>query len=325
MASIDRRMMLGAGSVAVLTAAAGTLSSSAAFAQAPIIGKQAAGFYRQKVGEFEITVISDGSLNFEPSLWNAQQADVTAALAAEARDTKAIPFQLNTMIVNTGKKLVLIDTGTGGKFQATSGSLVANLKAAGYQPEQVDTIIFTHLHPDHLWGATSAKGDTIVFPNAEYVVSETEYAFWSAPALPSQVPADIKQMVEATQQTLKAIASRVRRIKSGAEIMTGITSLDTPGHTPGHISVQISSGSDTLIVAGDVVANPTLSFRNPGWGIGFDMDQAQAAKTRTAFLDRCIADRVQIASYHLPFPALGHVLRDGSAYRWAPAEWRWTV
>ncbi|MDR3373407.1 MAG: MBL fold metallo-hydrolase [Ancalomicrobiaceae bacterium] len=325
MRPIDRRMMLGAGSAAVIAAAAGGFTSTAAQARAPVVGKQAVGFYRLKIGDFEITVISDGSLAFEPSLWNAPQKDVVDTLAAEGRDTRSVPFQLNTLVVNTGERLVLIDTGAGGKFQQSSGTLVTNLMAAGYRPEQIDTVIFTHLHPDHLWGATSANGSALVFPNADYVCSEAEVAFWSDAALPGHVPAAMRQMVEATQLALKAIASRLKRIKSGAEIFSGIASVDTPGHTPGHISVAITSGSDALMVSGDVVANATLSFRHPGWGIGFDMDQGQAAKTRSAFLDRCASDRTLIASYHLPFPALGRVLRNGTVYRWAPAEWRWTV
>ena len=310
-----------------MTAVAAVASSAAraAPASAPRVSKQAPGYYRLRVGTFEVTVISDGTLSFPPSLWNAPQPEVLAALAAEDRATDAISFQLNTMVVNTGDKLVLIDTGTGGKFQDNSGVLLANLAAAGFRPEQIDAVVFTHLHPDHLWGATGATNSTLLFPNAEYVASEAELAFWSQAALPSQVPSGMRQMVEVTQQNLKAIAGRTRPIKAGTEILPGLVSLDTAGHTPGHVSIHIGSNNEALVVAGDVVANATLSFRNPTWGISFDADQAQAAKTREAFLDRCVADKTPVASYHLPFPAVGHVIRDGSAYRWLPAEWRWTA
>jgi len=325
MSIIQRRTILHAGSAIVAAAAVGLSTVQPTMAKAPPIGKQASGYYRLKVGAFEVTVISDGSLSFPPSLWNASQPDVLAALTVDDRATNAIPFQLNTIVVNTGDKLVLIDTGTGGKYQDSSGVLLANLAAAGFRPEQIDTVVFTHLHPDHLWGATDKSGSKLLFPKADYVASETEIAFWSQAALPTQVPSGMRQMVEVTQQNLKTVAARTRAIKAGTEILPGIVSLGTPGHTPGHMSIHIGSNDEALLVAGDVVANATLSFRNPAWGISFDVDQALAAITRVAFLDRCVADKTMVASYHLPFPAIGHVVQDGSAYRWLPAEWSWTV
>ena len=322
---IDRRTVFRAGSAMAVTAAVGLSQTGRARAQAAKAGKQAAGFYRLKLGAFEVTVLSDGTLTFPPGLWNAPQPEVVSTLAADDRALDAVPFQLNTMLVNTGTKLGLIDAGTGGKFQNTSGALLANLAAAGYRPEQVDTVVLTHAHPDHLWGLSDATGSKLLFRNAEYVGTETEIAYWSDAALPGQVPAGMRGMVNATQQTLKLIAGRQRLIKPGAEILPGIVSVDTPGHTPGHISIHIGSENEALLVAGDVVANATLSFRRPEWGISFDADQARAATTRAAFLDRCVADKTLVASYHLPFPAIGHVARDGSTYRWLPADWLWTV
>ena len=323
--SIERRTLFRAGSAMAAAAAVATFPVRGAIAEAPQVGKQNAGFYRLKLGSFEVTIVSDGTIAFPPSLWTAPLPEVDAALAAEDRSTKEVVFQLNTMLINTGSKLVLIDTGTGRKLQEASGALVANLAAAGYRPEQVDLVVFTHAHPDHLWGVTDKATGKLLFPNAEYVGSETEVKFWSDPALPGQVPAGMRTMVDTTQQHLNRISSRLRLIKAGAEIVPGITSVDTPGHTPGHISFHVGSDNEAMLVSGDVVANDTLSFRRPEWGYGFDVDAAQAAKTRIAFLDRCVADRTLIASYHLPFPGVGHVLRDGSAYRWIPAEWRWTA
>ena len=323
--SIQRRTLFRAGSALTAAAAVGISPVGKALAEAPRVGKQNAGFYHLKLGSTEATVISDGTIAFPPSLWTAPLPEVNAALVADARSTEEVAFQLNTMLINTGNKLVLIDTGTGGKLQNASGALVANLAAAGYRPEQVDMVLFTHAHPDHLWGVTDKATGKLLFPNAEYAGTETELKFWSDPALPGQVPAGMRTMVETTQQHLKLISSRFRPIKAGAEIVPGITSVNTPGHTPGHISFHVGSGNEAMLVSGDVVANDTLSFRHPEWGYGFDVDATQAAKTRVAFLDRCVADRTLIASYHLPFPAVGHVVRDGSAYRWLPAEWRWTA
>ena len=321
---IERRKLFQAGSAMAAATAVGISPIGKALAQAPKTGKRNAGFYRLKLGSIEVTVVSDGTIAFPPSLWTAPLQEVEAALAAQDRPTDEVVFQLNTMLVDTGSKLVLIDTGTGGKLQDASGTLLANLAAAGYRPEQVDLVVFTHAHPDHLWGVADRTTGKLLFPEAEYVGSEAEVKFWSDPALPDRM-AGMRTMVETTQQHLKLISSRFRPIKAGAEIVPGITSVDTPGHTPGHISFHVGSGNEAMLVSGDVVANDTLSFRRPEWGYGFDVDAAQAARTRVAFLDRCVADKTLIASYHLPFPAVGHVLRDGSAYRWIPAEWRWTA
>lgn len=324
MITIERRSLFAAGAAAAL-GLAGLVRFNPASASAPQIGTQAPSYDRLKIGAFEMTVVSDGTLSFNPSLWAAPQAEVVAALVADARSPTSIPFQLNTMVVNTGNKLVLVDTGDGGRLQKGSGRLLANLASAGYRPEQVDVVVFTHLHPDHLWGAVDKVTGSLSFPNAEYVVSETELQFWTDKARLTEAPAEMRQMIDATQSALRTLASRTRPIRAGSEIVPGIMSIDTPGHTPGHISLQVTSNGDALLIAGDVVANATLSFRNPGWGIGFDVDKEQAASTRVAFLDRCVADKILVASYHLPFPAIGHVVRDGMAFRWLPADWRVTT
>ena len=323
--SIERRTLFRAGSAIAAAAVATATPIGKASAAAQSAGRHNPGYYRLKLGSTEVTVISDGTIAFPPSLWTAPLPEVDAALAADDRSTEEVVFQLNTMLVNTGSKRVLIDTGTGGKLQDASGALLANLAAAGYRPEQVDVVLFTHAHPDHLWGVADKATGRLLFPNAEYLGTETELKFWSNSALPSQVPAGMRAMVDTTQQHLKLISSRLRPIRAGAEVVPGITSVDTPGHTPGHVSFHVGSGNEAMLVSGDVVANATLSFSRPEWGYSFDVDAVQAAKTRLAFLDRCVADRTLVASYHLPFPAVGHVVRNGSAYRWLPAEWRWTA
>lgn len=325
MTHIDRRglLRLGAAGLAVGLAAG---RAGVAQARAPMVARQAPGFYRFKVGSTEITVISDGQVAFPAEfLWGAPAEEVKALLASEFVATAPAVLQLNTIVINTGDKLVLVDTGTGGKFQSTSGNLLANLAAAGYAAADVDTVLLTHAHPDHLWGASDAANKAMLFPNAELVLSEAELGFWSAEELPGKVPAGMKAMVETTQTNLKLLQPHVRTIKPGAEVAPGVRTIDSAGHTPGHMCVQIGSGNDELILTGDVVSNPVASFRKPEWPLGFDMDQAAGAKTRAAFLDRMAADRTLMASYHLPFPAVGHVLRDGSAYRWVPADYRWSL
>lgn len=325
MSVIQRRTLLQTGTALAAAAVATLTNPGPAAARAPRINKQAPGFYRMKVGAFEVTVISDGTIAFPPGLWNAPQDQVLADLTKDDQSTVSVPFQLNTMVVDTGDALLLIDTGTGGKLQNTSGALLANLAAAGLHPREIDAVVFTHLHPDHLWGLTDERDRALLFPNASLVVSEAELAYWSAATLPGAVSGLTPQQAAVTRSNLMAAASRFERIKAGAELLPGIRTLDTRGHTPGHMSIHIGSNNEALLVAGDVVANATLSFRNPSWGYGFDVDQAMAATTRAAFLDYCAADKVLVANYHLPFPAIGHVARDGSAYRWLPADWLWTA
>jgi glyoxylase-like metal-dependent hydrolase (beta-lactamase superfamily II) len=184
------------------------------------------------------------------------------------------------------------------------------------------TILLTHAHFDHLWGISDAKNASLLFPSAEFVASETEVTFWSAPDLVGKLSPAQKPLV--TQVNLKLARPRLRLIKAGTEVTPGVTTLDTSGHTPGHMSVRISSGSEEMLLTGDVVVDSAVSFLHPGWPFGFDLDVQKGAKTRMAFLDRAAADKTMVGSYHLPFPGFGHVVREGSAYRWLPADWQWT-
>jgi glyoxylase-like metal-dependent hydrolase (beta-lactamase superfamily II) len=183
-------------------------------------------------------------------------------------------------------------------------------------------ILFTHFHFDHLWGISDHENASLLFPSAEFVASETEVAFWSDPDLAGKLPP--AQQPRVTQTNLKLANPRLHLIKARAEVAPGVTTFDTAGHTPGHISIHISSGSEEMFLAGDVVFDSEVSFLHPEWPFGFDLDVPLATKTRVAFLDRAAADKTLVSSYHLPFPGFGHVVREGSGYRWLPADWQWT-
>jgi glyoxylase-like metal-dependent hydrolase (beta-lactamase superfamily II) len=321
---LDRRTLLRAGSAAVGGAA--LAPTAPALARAPQAGKRAQpSFYRFKLGTIEITVVSDGTLAFPAeTLWGDRAEDARGLLTSTYQSASPVGLQLNTILVNTGDKLVLIDAGCGvDKFQKTSGALLGNLAAAGYAPGDIDTILFTHFHFDHLWGISDHENASLLFPSAEFVASETEVAFWSASELASKLPPAQKPQV--TQANLKLASPRLRLIKAVAEVAPGVSTFDTAGHTPGHISVHISSGGEELLLTGDVVVNSAVSFLHPEWPFGFDIDVPLATKTRMAFLDRAAADKTLVGSYHLPFPGFGHVVREGKAYRWLPADWRWTT
>src|SRR5271168_2314013 len=323
MLKLDRRTLLRAGSAAA--GAAALASTAPALAHAPQAGQHPQpSFYRFKLGTIEITVVSDGTLAFPAeTLWGDRAEDARGLLTSTFHTPRPVGLQINTVLVNTGDKLVLIDAGCGvDKFQNTTGGLIGNLAAAGYAPGDIDMILFTHFHFDHLWGISDRENASLLFPSAEFVASETEVAFWSDPELAGKLPP--AQQPRVTQANLKLASPRMRLIKGVAEVAPGVTTFDTPGHTPGHISVRISSRSKELLLTGDVVVNSAVSFLHPEWPFGFDIDVPRATKTRMAFLDRAAADKTLVGSYHLPFPGFGHVVREGGAYRWLPADWQWT-
>jgi glyoxylase-like metal-dependent hydrolase (beta-lactamase superfamily II) len=321
MLTLDRRTLLRAGSAAVGAAA----FAPAAPAHAPQPGKQAQpGFYRCKLGAIEITVVSDGTLAFPAeTLWGDRAEDARSLLTSTFQPSSPVGLQINTTLVNTGGKLVLIDAGCGvDKFQNTNGRLLGHLASAGYAPGDIDMILFTHFHFDHLWGISDGKNASLLFPSAEFVASEAEVAFWSDPELPGKVSA--KQQPVVTQTNLKLASPRLRQIKAGVEVAPGVATFDTAGHTSGHMSIHISSGGEEMLLTGDVLVDSEVSFLHPKWPFGFDIDVPMGTKARMAFLDRAAADKTLVGTYHLPFPGFGHVVREGSAYRWLPADWQWT-
>src|ERR1700730_615974 len=322
MLMLDRRMLLRAGSVAV---GAAPLAPTAAPAHAPQVGKQAQpSFYRFKLGTIEITVVSDGTLAFPAeTLWGDRAEDARGLLTSTFQPSSPVGLQINTILVNTGDKLVLIDAGCGvDKFQNTTGRLLGHLASAGYAPGDIDMIVFTHCHFDHLWGISDGKNASLLFPSAEFVASETEVAFWSDPELPGKVSA--KQQPLVTQANLKLASPRLRLIKAGAEVAPGGSPFDTAGPTPVDMWVHISSGKEEMLLTGDVVVDTAIGFQHPEWAFGFDLDVPLATKARIAFHARAAADKTLVGSYHLPFPGFGHGVREGSAYRWLPADWQWT-
>src|ERR1700751_232255 len=310
MHKLDRRMLWRAGAAAA--GAAALTPTVPALAHAPQAGERAQpSFYRFKLGTIEVTVVSDGTVAFPAeTLWGDRADDARDLLTSTFHTPRPVGLQINTILVNTGNKLVLIDSGFGvDKFQKTTGRLIGNLAAAGYAPGDIDMVLLTHAHFDHLWGISDHENSSLQFPSAEFVASETEVTFWSDPTLSGKLPP--AQLPQVTQTNLKLAPPRLRLIKAGAEVAPGVTTFGTPGHTPGHISVHIGSGSEELLLTGDVVVGSEVNFLHPEWPFGFDLDVPMGIKTRMAFLDRAAADRTLVSSYHLPFPGFGHVVRDG--------------
>jgi glyoxylase-like metal-dependent hydrolase (beta-lactamase superfamily II) len=293
-----------------------------AAAKAPFAGVQAAGVYRLKVGGFEVTVLSDGWLAIDAKLFTGSADGASKFLEASFLPKDNIPTGVNEWLVNTGDKLILVDTGTSNVFAPTLGRMAKNLAAAGVDPAAVDMVILTHLHPDHAAGLLTLD-KKIAFPNATVHVAEAEYAFWTSEENYGKAPDGFKLFFDIARNSIKPYvdAGKVERFKDHAEFAPGITATAAPGHTMGHTMVRLSSGSSELLLWGDIAHNAALQFADPERSISFDTDQALGIATRKRVLDMTATDRLMIAGAHLPFPGLGHVARAATGYAYVPVEW----
>ena len=283
--------------------------------------------YRLKVGAFEVTVLNDGFFTLPSAMLatNLAEAELKEFVKANHLATDTVRAQMNVVHVNTGDRRVLIDSGRGGSPQPTTGRLAASLQAAGIEPTAIDLVVLTHAHPDHLWGAVDTEAGTMHFPNARYVLSDMEWDFWSDPERYGSFPERWRGMIPGTQAAFKLITDRTTRIKPGAEIVSGIGTVESRGHTPGHMSILIASNGEQALVIGDAITNQLISFAHPDWKPSYDGDMDQAVLARRRLLDQATTDRVLLLAYHLPFPGVGNVARDGTAYRWIPEHWRWDL
>jgi glyoxylase-like metal-dependent hydrolase (beta-lactamase superfamily II) len=313
-------LLLGSATLGAATLATGGISP--ATAAAPLAGKQAPGFYRVKVGDFEVTIISDGVVNTElqqSTVRNATLDQLNAALEESFLPKGRLANQFNPVLVNTGSKLVLLDAGNAAARSPTTGQLQAGLAAAGVDPKAIDAVVISHFHADHIGGVRTTDG-ALAYPNAEILVPEAEWAFWMDDGNMSRAP---EGNVRNTFQNVRRVfgGAKVSRYESGKEVMPGINTLATPGHTPGHTSFVVTSGSGKLVVQADVTGNPAINLRNPGWHTFADMDGPVAEATRRKLYDMVAAERMPISGYHYPFPALGYAEKDGDRYRLVPVSW----
>ena len=269
-------------------------------------------------GDFEITVVSDGHLVLPSNILapDAPPEERQALFEALGIGEEVQPA-MNAPLIRAGSDLILIDNGSGGEFQPdTSGKLAENLAAAGIDPGSITKVVFSHAHPDHIW-ATAAEGG-LRYPNATYYVSSAEWDFWTNPDLKSQMPEEMHGFVDGAVKHLTAVKDRVTMVKAGDDIVTGIRVLDTAGHTPGHISLEVAGG-EGLIITADAIAVPEVYFPHPDWTFGFDADPAMAVTKRTAMLDRAATDKIRMLGFHWTYPGVGFAERDGTAYRFVPS------
>jgi glyoxylase-like metal-dependent hydrolase (beta-lactamase superfamily II) len=306
-----------------LSSAAAGCAAFPAYAAAPAAKAQGPGVYRYKLGDIQLTALYDG-IWYVPIdgkfVRNASGADVNAALADAFLPPSMLPISFTALLVNTGGKLVLIDTGTAGQITDSAGVMNDNLAIAGIAPEAIDTILISHFHPDHIDGIKTKDGAK-VFRNAGILVPEPEWKFWMDDGNMSRATGTVHRYFLNARRIFMDIAKEVRPFQPDAEVAPGVTSVAAYGHTPGHTAFAIHSGAQSMLAMSDTAREPFLFVRHPQWQPSYDMDGPLAAKTRTDMLDRAATDRMQIEAYHFPFPACGHIVKSGTGYELVPAMW----
>ena len=294
---------------------AGTAAGAAAFSL-PAFAAPAP--YAFKHGTFDVTVISDGHLVLPVSFLasGAPRDERAALLKAVGQTGDQYNSPTNVTLIRAGSDLILVDLGSGDRFMPTAGKLWDNLKAAGIDKAKITKIIFTHGHPDHLWG-TVDELDDLVTPDATFHVAAKEWDFWHGDGATRGLPAERAGFVTGARRSYEAIKGKVKMVKPGDEVVTGLTILDTSGHTQGHVSLALAGG-DGLIVGGDALMHQIISFLHPEWKPVSDHVPDQAVATRRKLLDRLATDKSKLIGFHLPYPGVGIVERKDSAYRFVP-------
>jgi glyoxylase-like metal-dependent hydrolase (beta-lactamase superfamily II) len=276
----------------------------------------AKGFVTYKIGNAEVTAVYDGIWEkpHDPAfIANASVDDVKAAMAKAGLSTDFVSIPFTVVIVKTGGKTILCDSGTGGQVQPTAGKFMTNMKAAGFDPAKIDTILISHFHPDHIFGLMEKDTNKPVYPNTEIIVSDVEYKFWTDPAVIDRLPEARKGLARRIQ-TVFPTWNNIRQVTGEPEVAPGIRFVNAPGHTPGHRAFHLSSGSSQLMISNDTAYVPALVVANPGWHGQYDQNADMAESSRRALLDRVIADKIQICGYHFPFPGAGTISKDGAGY-----------
>ncbi|HEY1393935.1 MAG TPA: MBL fold metallo-hydrolase [Methylibium sp.] len=312
--SFLRRALLAFGLAAVaLSAQAG----------APLQKSQVPGWYRVMVGDFEVTALYDGYIDLDPKalLKFTHPGEIERGMARAYEPGPQVQTSVNAFLVNTGSQLILVDTGAAKAFGPALGFLVDNLKASGYDPAQVDLILLTHLHGDHVNGVLSPEGQ-IAFPNAKVMVSAPESAFWLSDAMKQQAPKEAQPFFDMAQKAAAPYqaAGRWTLFEPNAQIAPGVKAVAT-GHTPGHSSYLFESKGQQLLVMGDMIHVGAVQFARPEVAMSFDTDNKPAIASRKLWFAKAAKDKMLLAGAHLSFPGLGHVRAEGKGYVWVPVEY----
>jgi glyoxylase-like metal-dependent hydrolase (beta-lactamase superfamily II) len=329
MLELTRRSALTGAAMTTLAAAGGFLTPEWARAATAPAAAQAPGFYRYKVGSIEITVVTDGANRLpvtDEFVLNAKKEEVNAALAEAFMEPGVFVGPYNPIVINTGAKLALVDTGTGeAAYKASkgqTGQFLTNLAAAGIDANAIDTVIISHYHGDHINGLLKAD-NSLAYPNAEILVPAAEHKYWMDEGEMSR--AATKRIADNFKNVRRVISGdvlkRLRTYEADKEVISGVTAVSTPGHTPGHTSHVVASGNAKVYVQADVTHAPFLFARHPGWHAFYDHEPVQAEATRRKVYDMLAAERMRVQGFHYPFPSLAHVEKTATGYREIPVAW----
>jgi len=286
-------------------------------------------FYRVSVGDFQVTVFNDGYKLFQPvqPFWapEAAPSDLASALEEAFLPTDHVINYYNVVLIDTGKDVLLCDTGFGKLMPATAGHLASTLAVAGYRPSQITAVFLSHAHPDHFGGLIGADGKP-VFSSAQHFINEIEWNFWTQkdPDLSKTLlnDQDKQSYTQRARETLLKLESRFHKFQAGNELVEGVTTEFAPGHTAGHTILRIQSGHDELIHIVDLAHNYVIMFHNPNWTIGVDSEPELAVSTRKSVFEKLAAAGTKVVGYHLPFPGIGHIRKKDQGYEWVPEPWR---
>ena len=280
------------------------------------------GSCRFQVGSIACTVLSDGYYRY-PVAWffpDADPEELHKALAARHQTPESVLSPYTCLLIETGRHVVLVDTGAG-EYSRTSGAIQARLEMAGIRPRDVDTVILTHAHPDHIGGAVDMIGRP-AYPNARYVLSELEWEFWTGPRTDLhtlRLPEDTKAEINSTaRRCLGPLRHQVEPVDCETEVVPGVTVIPAPGHTPGHLAVLISSEGESLLNLGDAAVHP-LHLERPGWQNGFDWQSDRGVATRRNLVERAAAGAMRVMAFHFPFPSVGRIAScEQGGWQWTP-------
>jgi len=319
--SVSRRRLLAKVGAGVVAGCAAGLAAPRVLAKAPKANVQAPAFYRFRLGDFEATVISDGPLLLGPPSGDVFKGfsteEMVKALSDNFLSTETVAMDQNALVINTGDRIVLFDTGTGNvtMFGPTSGRLLTNLKAAGIDAEDVDAVVITHAHADHCWALTRADG-SLTFPNAQIYLAKADFDFWTDEA--NGVTDMMKTLVAGTRRQFMGHRDRLVFVADGQEFLPGIQAISAPGHTVGHTVYMITSQGKSLCNAGDLAHHHVIVMERPRLEFLFDTDGKQAVNSRLRMFDMLAANRIPMVSYHFPWPGVGFVGKLGDGYRYFP-------